>query len=299
MAVVPLAALLLWYLVIFGSYASLEKVFLAMTLVFFAYPVAAVLARPDWGQVAQGAFVPTLQFDQDYLFLLVGLLGTTISPYMLFFQQSSTVERGVARRHYGPERVDAYTGAIFANLVAVTMIIATGATLHQAGVNNIETAADAALALEPVAGPAAATLFAIGLLGASLLAGAVLPLTTAYAVSEVFGMPKGVNLDFRRAPIFFRLFTAMILLGVVLSLIPNLPVIDWLVAVQVLNGILLPIILIFILRLINNEGLMGNLKNTRAYNILGWGTLILIATAVLVMLGSQILTMLSIIPASG
>jgi Mn2+/Fe2+ NRAMP family transporter len=296
LVVVPLAALLLWYLVIYGSYAALEKVFLAMTLVFFAYPVAAVLAKPDWGEVAQGALIPTLQFNQDYLFLLVGLLGTTISPYMLFFQQSSTVERGVARRHYGPERVDAYTGAIFANIISITMIVATGATLHRAGITSIETAADAAQALEPVAGPAAATLFAIGLLGASLLAGAVLPLTTAYAVSEVFGMPKGVNLDFRRAPIFFRLFTLMIILGVILSLIPNLPVIDWLVAVQVLNGILLPILLFFVLRLINDEGLMSTLKNTRVYNILGWGTLLLIATAVVVMLGSQVLTMLSILP---
>lgn len=294
--VVPLAALLLWYLVIFGSYGWLEKVFLAMTLVFFAYPVAAVLARPDWGEVTRGALVPTLQLDQEYLFLLVGLLGTTISPYMLFFQQSSTVERGVARRHYGPERLDAYTGAVFANLVSIAMIIATAATLHQAGQTNIESAADAARALEPFAGAAATTLFAVGLLGASLLAGAVLPLTTAYAVSEVFGMPKGVNLDFRRAPIFFGLFTGMIILGVVLSLVPNLPVIQWLVAVQVLNGVLLPIILLFILRLINNSWLMGSLKNTRLYNILSWGTLILIAVAVATMLGSQILTLLGILP---
>jgi Mn2+/Fe2+ NRAMP family transporter len=293
--IVPLAALLVWYLVIFGSYAWVEKVFLTMTLVFFTYPIAAVLARPDWGDVARGAFIPTLQFDQDYLFLLVGLLGTTIAPFMLFFQQSSTVERGVARRHYGPERVDAHTGAVFSNLIAITMIIATAATLHQAGQTNIETAADAAQALEPVAGVAAATLFGIGLLGASLLAGAVLPLTTAYAVSEVFGMPKGVNLDFRRAPLFFGLFTGMILLGVVLSLIPNLPVIEWLVAVQVLNGILLPILLVFILRLINDAELMGPLKNTRTYNILGWGTLILITVAVLIMLGSQLLTALGLL----
>jgi Mn2+/Fe2+ NRAMP family transporter len=175
------------------------------------------------------------------------------------------------------------------------MIIATAATLHQAGQTDIETAADAAQALEPFAGVAAATLFGIGLLGASLLAGAVLPLTTAYAVSEVFGMPKGVNLDFRRAPLFFGLFTAMILLGVVLSLIPNLPVIEWLVAVQVLNGILLPILLVFILRLINDAKLMGHLKNTLTYNILGWGTLILITIAVVIMLGSQLLTALGIL----
>lgn len=290
--VVPLAGALLWYLVIYGSYASLEKVFLTMTLVFFAYPVAAILAHPDWGEVARGAFVPTLQLDRDYLFLLVGLLGTTISPYMLFFQQSSTVERGVARRHYGPERADAYTGATFGTLIAITMIIATAATLNRTGHTQIETAADAARALEPVAGPAAATLFAVGMLGASLLAGAVLPLTTAYAVSEVFGTPKGVNLDFRRAPLFFRLFTGMIILGVILSLIPGLPVIQWLVAVQVLNGILLPILLVFILRLINSDWLMGGLKNTRLYNILGWGTFALIALAVLIMLGSQVLGML-------
>jgi Mn2+/Fe2+ NRAMP family transporter len=292
--IIPIAAILLWYLVIFGSYAWVEKIFLVMTLVFFAYPVATILARPDWGEVAHGAFVPSLQLDREYLFLLVGLLGTTIAPFMLFFQQSSTVERGVARRHYGPERLDAHTGAVFSNLIAITMIIVTAATLHQAGQTDIETAADAARALEPFAGPAAATLFAVGLLGASLLAGAVLPLTTAYAVSEVFGMPKGVSLDFRRAPIFFGLFTGMILLGASLSLVPNLPVIQWLVGVQVLNGVLLPIILIFILQLINDQSLMGSLKNTRFYNILGWGTFILITAAVVIMLGSQILTALGI-----
>lgn len=293
---VPVAAVLLWYLVIFGSYAWVEKIFLAMTLVFLAYPVAAVLARPNWGEVARGAFIPTLRADPEYLFLLVALLGTTITPFMQLFEQSSNVERGVARRHYGPERLDAYVGAIFANLISITMIIATAATLHQVGQTQIESAADAARALEPFAGNAAKTMFAIGLMGASMLAGAVLPLATAYAVSEVFGTPKGVSLDFRRAPIFFGLFTGMILFGAVLSLIPNLPVIQWLVTVSMLNGVLLPIMLVFILRLINDERLMGTLKNTRLYNILGWGTFILITTAVVTMLGSQVLSMLGIIP---
>ena len=292
---VPVAAILLWYLVIFASYAWVEKIFLLMTLVFFAYPVAAVLARPDWGEVARGSFVPTFHADQEYLFLLVGLLGTTITPFMQLFQQSSTVERGVARRHYGPERVDAYVGAIFSNLISIAMIIATAATLFQAGQTEIESAADAARALEPFAGSAAKTLFAVGLMGASMLAGAVLPLATAYAVSEVLGVPKGVNLDFRRAPIFFGLFTGMIFFGAVLSLIPNLPVIQWLVTVSVLNGVLLPVMLIFILRLTNDERLMGGLKNSRVYNILGWGTFMLITTAVVIMLGSQVLTLLGII----
>jgi Mn2+/Fe2+ NRAMP family transporter len=294
--VVPAAAVLLWYLVIFGSYARIEKIFLAMTLVFFAYPVAAILAGPDWGEVARGAFIPTIHPDPEYLFLLVGLLGTTITPFMQLFQQSSTVERGVARRHYGPERVDAYVGAIFSNLISVTIIIATAATLHQAGQTQLESAADAARALEPFVGSAARTLFAIGLLGASLLAGAVLPLATAYAVSEVFGMPKGVNLDFRGAPMFFGLFTGLIVVGMGLALVPGLPVIQWLVAVQVLNGVLLPIMLVFILRLINDQHLMGELKNTHVYNILGWGTFILITTAVVIMLGSQILSVLGINP---
>lgn len=294
--VVPVAAILLWYLVIFGSYAWVEKAFLAMTLVFFAYPIAAILARPDWEEVARGAFIPTFRSDQGYLFLLVGLLGTTITPFMQLFQQSSTVERGVARRHYGPERLDAFVGAIFSNLVSITMIIATAATLHQAGQTRLETAADAARALEPFAGNAAKTLFAIGLMGASLLAGAVLPLATAYAVSEVFGTPKGVNLDFRRAPIFFGLFTGLIFVGAGLSLVPNLPVIQWLVTVQVLNGVLLPIMLVFILRLINDPHLMGDLKNTRVYNVLGWGTFFLITTAVVIMLGSQVLTLIGVLP---
>jgi Mn2+/Fe2+ NRAMP family transporter len=289
------AAAMLWYLVIFGSYAWVEKIFLAMTLVFFAYPVAAILARPNWAEVARGAFVPTFQADQGYIFLLVALLGTTITPFMQLFQQSSTVERGVARRHYGPERLDAYVGAIFANLISITMIIATAATLHQSGQTEIETAAHAARALEPLAGNAAKTLFAVGLMGASLLAGAILPLATAYAVSEVFGMPKGVSLDFRRAPIFFGLFTGIILFGAGLSLIPNLPIIQWLVGVAVLNGVLLPIMLVFVLRLINDQQLMGTLKNTRIYNVLGWGTFILITTAVVIMLSNQTLAMLGVI----
>src|SRR4029453_4010486 len=241
--VVPLGAGLLWYFIVYGSYRWVEKIFLAMTLAFFAYPAAALMAHPPWGAVAQGAFVPHIRKDADYLFLLVGLLGTTITPYMQLFQQSSLVEKGVARRHYGPERLDTYLGTVFSNLMSIFMIIATAATLHVAGTTEITTAADAARALEPVAGNAATTLFALGLLGASLLAGAVLPLATSYAVSEAFGIPKGVNLDFRRAKIFFGLFTFLIIFGAGMALVPGVPVIQLLVGIQVLNGVLLPIIL--------------------------------------------------------
>lgn len=292
--VVPLAAALIWYLVIFGSYNRVEKIFILMTLVFFAYPAAAFMAHPDWKQVAHGAFVPTIRADPDYIFILVGLLGTTLTPYIQIFQQSSLVEKGVARRHYRHERVDAYFGAFFSNLMSVFMIIATAATLHAVGKTNIESAADAARALEPVVGSSAKLLFAVGLLGASLLAGAVLPLATSYAISEAFGIPKGVNLDFRRGRVFFSLFTALIIIGTGLALIPNLPVIQLLVAVQVLNGILLPIILVFILKLINDKRLTGDLKNTPLYNVLGWGTFVMITSAVLLMLGSQLLKLLGI-----
>jgi Mn2+/Fe2+ NRAMP family transporter len=286
---VPLAAAALWFLVIYGSYRWVEKVFLLMTLAFFAYPVAAVMAKPDWGDVLRGAFVPTIRFQASYLILLVGLLGTTITPYMQLFQQSSVVERGVARRHYGPEKLDTYFGAIFSNLMSIMMIIATAATLHIAGQTRLDSAADAARALEPAVGPLAGTLFAIGLLGASMLAGAVLPLATAYGVSEAFGLPKGVSLDFRRAPMFFGLFTAMIVFGALSALIPGLPVIQWLLFVQVLNGALLPVMLVFILLLANNQRLMGRLKNSTVNNIIGWGTFALITVAVLIMLGSQLL----------
>jgi Mn2+/Fe2+ NRAMP family transporter len=285
---VPLGALLIWYLVIFGSYAKVEKVLLLMTLVFFAYPVAAIMAKPNWGEVARGTFVPTLKADPAYLFLVVGLLGTTITPYIQIFQQSSLVEKGVARRHYGSERIDAYLGAVFSNLMSVSMIIATAATLYVVGQREIGSADDAARALEPVVGSAARVLFGIGLLGATLLAGAVLPLATAYAVSEAFGMPKGVNLDFRHGRVFFSLFTALIVVGVLLALIPNIPVMQMLVGVQVLNAALLPIILNFILLLINDQHLTKELRNTRLNNLLAIGTLIMITTAVVVMLGGQV-----------
>ena len=288
---IPITAALLWFLVIYGSYHQVEKIFLLMTLVFFAYPVAAVTAKPDWNSVLRGAFIPTIRFENSYLVLMVGLIGTTITPFMQLFQQSSIVERGVARHHYGPERVDAYFGAFFSNLMSIMMMIATAATLYVVRPRALSSAAEAAQALEPAVGPAAVALFSVGLLGASMLAAAVLPLATAYGVSEAFGLPKGLSLDFRRAPLFFGLFTTLLVLGAVSALIPGLPVIQWLLFVQVLNGVLLPVILVFILRLINDPRLVGDLKNSLLNNILGWGTVVLITTAVIVMLISQVLNL--------
>jgi Mn2+/Fe2+ NRAMP family transporter len=286
---VPLAAALLWYLVIRGTYSGVEKVFLVMTLAFFAYPVAAIVARPTWGDVLAGALEPTIRRDPGYLSLMVALIGTTITPYMQLFQQSSVVEKGIPRRHYGPERADAYLGAAFSNLIAASIVVAAGATLNAAGATDIQTAQDAARALEPAAGRAAQALFAIGLLGASLLAAGVLPLATAYSVSEAFGFRKGVNLSVRRAPIFVRVFSALIIAGAAVALIPNLPLIRVLVGIQILNGCLLPILLVFVLLLINDRRLAGDLRNSWLQNVLGWGTVALVGSAVLVLLVTQAL----------
>jgi Mn2+/Fe2+ NRAMP family transporter len=297
--VVPLAAALVWYLVVGGSYHRVEKVFLLMAMVFLAYPVADILAKPDWGAVVRGTFIPTIQGDPAYILLLVALLGTTITPYQQIFQQTATVEKGVARHHYGRERIDTYVAMALSNLISAAIIIATAVTLHANGTTTVETPAEAAKALQPVAGDAAFAVFAVGLLGASLLAAAVLPLATSYAISEAFGFRKGVNLDFRRARIFFGLFTALTILGAALALFPNLPVIEILVWIQVLNGSLLPVILFFIMRLINDQRLMGDLKNSRLYNVLGWVTFVLVTIAVAVVIGQQLLSLIGINPYGG
>ena len=210
-------------------------------------------------------------------------------PYMQLFQQSAVVEKAVGRDDYGPERIDAIAGAVFGNIIAAFIIIATAATLHAAGATDIQTAQDAAQALRPVAGDAAVALFAAGLLGASLVAGGVLPLATAYSASEAFGFRKGVNLDFRCAPMFLGLFTALVAVGAIIALIPNVPVVQLLVGVQVLNGVLLPIILLFILVLAGDRRLIGGLRNGPVSQVLGWGTFVIVTSAVLVLLSTQVL----------
>ena len=276
---VPLCAVLIWAMVLFGTYARAERAFLLMTLVFVAYPLAAVIAHPDWVQVSRAMFVPSLRSDPGYLLLLVAMIGTTATPYQLLFQESAVVESGIAVDKYDDERVDAYLGAVSGNLIWAFVLIATAATLHQAGNQEIQSAAEAAQALAPVAGRGAETLFAIGLLGASLLAAGVVPVSTAYSVSEAFGFRKGVGLDFRRAPVFFGLFTLLIVCGAAAGLAPGVPLIPLLVAVQTLNGLLLPIVLVFLLRLASDRELMGGLRNAPLQNALGGLTLAAVVAA--------------------
>ncbi len=277
---VPVAAVLLCYLIIAGSYNRVEKIFMVMASIFLAYPVAAFIAHPNLGKAIHGLVIPTIHVNADYISLLVGLIGTTISPYQQIFQQSAVVEKGIPRRHYGPERWDTMIGMLLSGLVSLFIIIATAATLNAAGKTNINSAADAAKALEPVVGNAAGYLFGIGIIGAALMAAVVVSLSTSFSFTEAFGLQEGLGIQVRRAPIFYGLFLAQIILGAGLALIPNIPAFQLLVWVQILNGMLFPIILIFMLLLINNANLMGDLKNTRILNILGWGTLILNVLAV-------------------
>ena len=275
---IPIAALLVWLLLVRGSYRGAERIFVLMTLPFFAYPIAAILARPHWGHVGKAILVPHVQMNSAYLLLFVATAGTTITPFMQLYLQSAVVERGIGPEDLGPERAEVVTGSIFANLVAMFIIIATGATLYVHGDRTIGSAADAAKALAPFAGRYAEVLFAVGLLGASLLAAAILPVTAAYVVAETFGYEKGISRRPREAPVFVGVITVLIVIGTAVALIPGLPVISLLVFVQIVNGALLPITLFFIWKLASNRELMGSYANTRTFNVLAGGTVLATST---------------------
>jgi Mn2+/Fe2+ NRAMP family transporter len=258
---VPIAAVGIWLIIVRGSYRSAERIFIWFTIPFFAYPIAAILAHPHWGDVGKAIAVPRLHSGSAFIVLLIALAGTTITPYMQLYLQSAVVERGVREEELPREEREAVAGAVFANLVASFIIIATGATLFTHGVHDISSAADAARALNPFAGQYAEALFGIGLLGASLLAAAILPIATSYVVSESLGYEKGVGRRREEAPVFVNIITGMILLSAFVAMIPGVPVISLLVGVQVVNGLLLPINLFFIWRLARSENVMGERRN--------------------------------------
>ncbi len=276
----PLAGILLWWLVARGSYARVEKIFLLLTCAFFAYFIAAFMARPNWNDVLVGTFVPTIQLNSAFLLTLVAAVGTTISPYMQMYVQSAVVERGLSMREYKHERIDVYSAAIFSNLVAAFIIIATAATLfaHSGGKGvALGSAAAAAQALSPFLGPFATNVFALGLLGASFLAAGVLPLSTCYSITEALGLENGVSKRWNEAPVFWGLFTALIVVGVVIAMLPNLPVVQILLNLYLLNGIVLPIVLFSILYLVNNKRLMGQYTNGPVFNITAYAITLLIS----------------------
>jgi len=272
---VPFAAIAVWWLIVKGSYKRVERAFLLMSLVFLGYVVSAFLSRPDWTAVAVGLVRPDFTLEHAFLFTFVAIIGTTISPYMQVYVQSSVVEKGVTPDEYAKTRTDVWVGTIFAILIVFFIIVSTAATLHKAGI-EITTAADAAHALRPLAGRYAQTLFGIGLFGASMLAAGVLPLATAYSITEALGFEKGVSRSFREAPIFLGTFTFLVAVGAAIAIVPNLPLFRVLLVTQVINGLLLPIVLFAVLRLVNNRELMGSYVNGRLYNIAAWLTTIVV-----------------------
>ncbi len=286
---VPLSAICIWWLVVKSSYQRVERAFLLMSLVFLGYIVSAFLARPDWSAVAVGLVKPSFSFNYAYLFTFVAVVGTTISPYMQVYVQSSVVEKGVTPEDYRRTKMDVWVGTILAIMVVFFIVVSTAATLHKHGL-HIESAADAARALSPLAGPYAEKLFAIGLFGASMLAAGVLPLATAYSISEALGFEKGVSRSFREAPIFLGVFTFLIAVGAAIAVIPGLPLIRVLLVTQVINGLLLPIILFAVLKLVNDRELMGEFVNGVLYNIGAW------LTAVIVTLLSLLLIVATLFP---
>ncbi len=280
---VPLSAVSIWWLVVKGSYQRVERAFLLMSLVFLGYIVSAFMARPDWSAVAVGFVKPTFSLGAAYLFTCVAVIGTTISPYMQVYVQSSVVEKGVTPEEYRKTKADVWVGTIFAMLVVFFIVVSTGATLHKFGM-RIESAADAARALKPLAGPYAEKLFAVGLFGASMLAAGVLPLATAYSISEALGFEKGVSRSFREAPIFIGVFTFLVAVGAAIAVIPHLPLIRVLLVTQVINGLLLPIILFAVMRLVNDRELMGAYVNGRMYNLGAWLTVIIVTALSLLLI---------------
>lgn len=281
---VPLAAMVVWLLIVKGNYKSVERVFLVASALYLAYVASGILAQPSWPMVLQAARTPSFHFEAGYVMIFVTVIGTTIAPWMQFYQQAAITDKGLKVTDYAYERLDVIVGSLFAVFVAVFITIACAATLFANGV-RIETAKDAALALRPLAGSHASTLFALGLLNASLFSAAILPLSTAYVVCEAFGWESGVSHSLREAPVFFGIYTALIVLGAGIVLLPLRSLVQVMMASQTLNGVLLPLILVVMLRLVNDRRIMGKYVNGRFFNVLAWvivGSLIVLTVILLI-----------------
>ena len=271
----PVAALFVWLLVVKGTYKSVEKVFLLASLVYLSYIVAGYLSQPNWALAAHNVVVPQISLNTAYITMVIGLVGTTIAPWMMFYIQSSVVEKGITLKNLKYSKIDAILGAIVVNIVAFFIVIACAATINAHGipVNNV---ADVSTALTPLAGQYASLLFAFGFLNASLFAASILPLSTAYYVCESLGFEAGVSKSFREAPIFHGLYLGLIILAVIVIMLPNVPLLSILYLSQVANGILLPFLLILMLLIINDKSIMGEHVNSRLFNYIAWATVVIV-----------------------
>src|SRR5438105_2602465 len=280
---VPIAGLIVWVLVLRGTYRQVEKVFLALCSFYLAYMFSAFLARPDWLDAARHTVIPTVQFNGSYLLMVTALVGTTIAPWQFFYLQAGFVEKRIGARQYPQARADVIAGSVSCMVIVFFIIVCTGATLYASGQRNITDAAGAARALVPLAGRWASLLFAFGLLNASLFAASILPLSTAHVICEGLGFEAGIDRKFKEAPIFYWLYTILIVAGAGIVLLPNAPLWKILIFSQVGNGFWLPVVLIFILLLVNRRDLMGEYVNTVTFNAVAWVTTIAMIALTLVL----------------
>ncbi|MGO9638379.1 MAG: Nramp family divalent metal transporter [Terracidiphilus sp.] len=285
---VPFCAVLVWYMVVKGSYKSTEKIFIIASLVYICYIFAGVLSQPSWHDALKATVLlpaRSVWSDKSYMYMAIGVVGTTIAPWMQFYLQSSIVEKGIRVKDYAASRLDVIVGSLFTDIVAWFIIVACAATLYVHGMGAIQTAADAAEAMRPLAGDYAFILFAFGLFNASLFSASILPISTAYTVCEGLGVESGVDKSFQEAPFFYGLYSLLIAGGALTVLIlPDAQLINFAILSQVLNGILLPVVIILMLMLINRTDLMGEHKNTRLWNVIAWATSIIVIGMTLVML---------------
>lgn len=288
--VVPVAALMVWLLVVKGTYDSVEKIFLAASAFYICYIVAGLLAHPDW----KAAAIATVSRPKDvgirnygYIYMVIGLVGTTIAPWMQFYLQASIVEKGITPKQYRTSRWDVIVGCFFTDIVAWFIIVACAATLFVAGRHEINDAADAAQALRPLAGEYAYLLFAAGLFNASIFAASILPISTAYTVCEGLGFESGLDKEFHEAPVFYWLYTLLIVFGAAVLMIPRLPLVYVAILTQVVNGIVLPFVLVFMLMLTNDRELMGDQVNGRTFNVIAWLTVVIVTVLTLALVVTQ------------
>jgi NRAMP (natural resistance-associated macrophage protein)-like metal ion transporter len=270
---VPIVMALVWVLVVFGDYKKLEKLFLFLSFLYIAYIITAALAHPNWSTALRDTLrMPRLQDlrNRGYLYLSVGMIGATVAPWQQFYLQASVVDKGSPRSQMKLAQTDAVVGSVFSVIVAAFIVIACAATLFVGGMHNISDAADAAQSLRPLSGQYAAVLFAFGLLNASIFAASILPLSTAYTVCEALGFESGLSKKFKEAPVFYWLYTGLLVMGALVILISKSPPAKLAVLSQVLNGVLLPFVLVFMLLLVNRKSLMGNKRNPRVYNLVAW-----------------------------
>jgi NRAMP (natural resistance-associated macrophage protein)-like metal ion transporter len=271
----PLAALFVWLLVVKGTYKSVEKIFLLASALYISYIIAGFLAQPNWGFAAQSLIIPQITLSTAYITMVIGMVGTTIAPWMMFYLQSSVVEKGISLKNLKYSKADAVIGAIVVNIVAFFIVLACAATIFSSGI-EVNDVADVSKALVPLAGQYASILFAFGFLNASLFAASILPLSTAYYVCESLGFEAGVSKSFREAPIFHGLYLGLIILAVIIIMIPNVPLLSILYLSQVANGLLLPFVLILMLLIINDKSIMGEHVNSRLFNFISIATVLIV-----------------------